>query len=719
MKYYCVRQLDETDCGAACIATISKYYGLSVSVSKIREIAGTDKQGTNVYGIIKACEQLGFSTRAIKTYEKNKDAIFTNFTLPAIAHIVSEEKTMHYIVVYEISKSRIVVADPDKGIKKYAPEEFLKLWTGVLILMLPIKELQTDNKKNNILINFMHLISSQKKIILFTFILSLFITAFGVASSYYFTIIMDMVIVDSSIYTLTIFSICVIILYILKSLFEFFRNQLMMYLGKNLDISLMLGYYNHVIDMPMSFFDTRKNGEIISRFMDASKIREAISGATLTIMIDSIMAIVGGIILYRKDSKLFLITVVLIIVYGIIVLLYKYPIKYNNEKQMEENSRVMSYLMESLNGIETIKSFNAEENVKKKTYNLFKKFLQSSIKVGNIYNGQNALTTAIYLIGETFILWIGTLDILNGNLTIGELMTFNALLMYFIDPIKNLINVQTTMQSAVVAATRLGEILELSTEKEQNENNKIKNISLDKKITISNVNFRYGTRQLILKDINMIIRPKEKIALIGESGSGKTTFVKLLMKFYSFESGTIMIGDYDIRNLDINFLRQKIAYISQDIYLFSGTIKDNLILGKDNVKMEDIIEACYHSKADEFINKLPLKYETKLEENGSNLSGGQRQRLAIARALIKKPDILIMDEATSNLDSITEKTIEKTIDRLCYNTTTIIIAHRLSTIKNCDRIYVFENGKIVEQGNHKQLMDKKQRYYNFWKEQLP
>lgn len=163
MKYYCVRQLDETDCGAACIATISKYYGLSVSVSKIREIAGTDKQGTNVYGIIKACEQLGFSTRAIKTYEKNKDAIFTNFTLPAIAHIVSEEKTMHYIVVYEISKSRIVVADPDKGIKKYAPEEFLKLWTGVLILMLPIKELQTDNKKNNILINFMHLISSQKK----------------------------------------------------------------------------------------------------------------------------------------------------------------------------------------------------------------------------------------------------------------------------------------------------------------------------------------------------------------------------------------------------------------------------------------------------------------------------------------------------------------------------------------------------------------------------
>lgn len=279
----------------------------------------------------------------------------------------------------------------------------------------------------------------------------------------------------------------------------------MMYLGKNLDISLMLGYYNHVIDMPMSFFDTRKNGEIISRFMDASKIREAISGATLTIMIDSIMAIVGGIILYRKDSKLFLITVVLIIVYGIIVLLYKYPIKYNNEKQMEENSRVMSYLMESLNGIETIKSFNAEENVKKKTYNIFKKFLQSSIKVGNIYNGQNALTTAIYLIGETFILWIGTLDILNGNLTIGELMTFNALLMYFIDPIKNLINVQTTMQSAVVAATRLGEILELSTEKEQNENNKIKNISLDKKITISNVNFRYGTKQLILKDINMIV----------------------------------------------------------------------------------------------------------------------------------------------------------------------------------------------------------------------
>ncbi len=413
------------------------------------------------------------------------------------------------------------------------------------------------------------------------------------------------------------------------------------------------------------------------------------------------------------------ISVILLVLYGIIVFCYNKPIKKINEKQMEENSQVTSYLVESLNGIETVKAFNAEKKAEYKTEKLFIKFLKSIFKGGFLSNSQQSLTNAVYVIGETVILWVGTVKILNGELTVGELITFNALLAYFLDPVKNLINLQPTMQTAIVAADRLGEILDLEPEKKENEESKIKDVSLNKKIEISNLDFRYGTRQFVLKNINLTINPGEKIALVGESGSGKTTLVKLLMNFYEFEKGEIMFGDYNIKDINIESLRDKIAYISQDIFLFSGTIRENLMLGNEDATLDEIIEACKLSKANEFIEKMPLRYDTMLEENGANLSGGQKQRLAIARALLKKPDILIMDEATSNLDSITEKAIEKTINELSDNITTVIIAHRLSTIMRCDKIYVMADGEIIEQGSHTQLMNDRKSYYNLWKEQLP
>ena len=304
-------------------------------------------------------------------------------------------------------------------------------------------------------------------------------------------------------------------------------------------------------------------------------------------------------------------------------------------------------------------------------------------------------------------------------MTLGSLITFNALLAYFLDPVKNLINLQPTMQTAIVAAERLSEILDLELEKVQDEKRKLYPASLNLPIRIENLDFRYGTRRLVLENINMSINAGEKIALVGESGSGKTTLSKLLMNFYPWEKGEIFIGDYNLKDINLEALRNRIAYISQDIFLFSGTIRENLELGNEDATMEDIIEACRLSKADEFINSMPLRYETMLEENGANLSGGQKQRLAIARALLKKPDILIMDEATSNLDSITEKAIEKTINSLSRNITTIIIAHRLSTIMRCDKIFVMEKGRFIEQGTHSELIANRGRYYYLWKDQLP
>lgn len=275
------------------------------------------------------------------------------------------------------------------------------------------------------------------------------------------------------------------------------------------------------------------------------------------------------------------------------------------------------------------------------------------------------------------------------------------------------------LQTAIVASDRLGEIFDLELEKSKNEREKIKPVDLKGDISFKNVDFRYGTRSLVLKNIDFTIKQGEKIALVGESGSGKTTLVKLLLNLYTWEKGEITIKDYNIKDISFDYLRERLAYISQDIFMFSGTIRENLTLGNPNINMEEIVEACRMAKAHDFINKLPMRYETYLEENGANLSGGQKQRLAIARAILKKPDIFIMDEATSNLDSITEKAIERTLETVCSGVTTIIIAHRLSTIKRCDRIYVMEEGSIIEHGSHQELMKLGGKYFELWQGQLP
>lgn len=715
-KYHCVKQYDITDCGAACLATISRQYGLKIPITKIREVAGTDRQGTNAYGVIKAAEQLGFTAKAVKG---NQEAFFSEFPLPAIAHVVVDGSLLHYVVIHKITKKEVIVADPGKGIVKYTPEEFFKLWTGVLILLVPSAQFKKGDETKGIFTRFFGLLIPQKKLVINIFLASLIYTLLGILGSFYFKFMLDDILPNNLSKTLHIVSIGIILLNIFKILLNAFRYHLLLYLSQKLDISLILGYYNHVLQLPMNFFGTRKVGEIVSRFMDASKVREAISGATLTIMIDTLMAIAGGIILYSQNPFLFGIAFIIVIAYAIIVFSFNKPINRINRRQMENNAQLTSYLVESLNGIETLKSFNAERKANIETEKKFVKLLRSVFKGGWINNLESSLTDFVASVGGIVILWVGAYSVIKGEMSVGQLLAFNALLAYFLDPVKNLINLQPMMQTAIVASDRLGEILDLEIEKSENEEKKIAPKSLRGCIEYKNVDFRYGTRQLVLKNINLNINAGEKIAFVGESGSGKTTLVKLLLNLYKWEKGEILINGYNVKDINMNYLRERIAYISQDIFLFSGTIYENLTLGIENPDMEAVIEAAKMAKAHDFINDLPLRYETMLEENGANLSGGQKQRIAIARALLKKPDILIMDEATSNLDSITEKAIERTINEHTKGITTLIIAHRLSTIMRCDKIYVMDKGEFVECGKHEELMDKKGLYYNLWKEQLP
>ena len=711
MKYYCIKQHDITDCGAACLATICKQNGYKIGITRIREVAGTDKQGTNVYGIIKAAETLGFSAKGVKG---DKEAFFSEFPLPCIAHVIIDGNLLHYVVIHKITKKQVVIADPGAGIVKLTPEEFFGdvhkegkppkyQWSGVLILLVKSESFQTGDETKGLFQRFIHLLLPQKKLIIHIFIASLIYTILGILAAFYFKVLVDDILPDSLMKTLTTLSIGIIVLNIFKVILNAFRTHLLLYLSQKLDIALLLGYYRHVLELPMNFFGTRKVGEIVSRFNDASKVRDAISGATLTIMIDTLMAVAGAVILYLQNVQMFGITVIMVVLYLIIVLAFNKWYEQLNRKQMEDNSQLTSYLVESLNGIQTVKAYNAERKANRETEIKFVKLLKSIFDLSWVSNLQSSLKIFVELVGGVVILWVGSVCVIKGQITIGQLITFNSLLVYFLDPVKNLINLQPQMQTAVVAADRLGEILDLEAEKGENERKKLCPDSLSGDIVFKDVSFRYGTRQLVLEDINLTIKKGQKVAFVGESGSGKTTLSKLLLHLYKAESGNILINDNNIEDIQIEKLREKIAYISQETFLFSGSILDNLSLGLDYATMDDVIEATKSAQAHDFINELPLRYETRLEENGANLSGGQRQRLSIARAMLKKPDILIMDEATSNLDAITEKQLDKTISEYSENMTTIFIAHRLSTIKNCDQIFVMDKGRVIERGTHEEL----------------
>ncbi len=729
-KYYCIKQHDMTDCGAACLATISKQYGFNTSITKIREVAGTDKQGTNAYGLIKASEQIGFTAKGVKG---DKTALFTQFPLPCIAHVVVDGALLHYVVIHKITAKQIIIADPGKGIVKLSPDEFLGempsegnntgtppnyQWTGIIILMVPGQTFEKGNETRGLFERFFFLLLPQKDLLLHVFTASLLITAMGILGSFYFKFLIDDILSAGLIKTLHVLSLGVILLNLFKVVLAAFRSHMMLYLSQKLDIALLLGYYRHVLKLPMNFFGTRKVGEIISRFNDASKVRDAISGATLTIMIDTLMAVAGGIILYMQNAYMFGVTAIVVILYFIIVLSFNKWYKKLNQAQMEDNAQLTSYMVESLNGIQTVKAYNAERKVDLETEKKFIKLLKSVFKLSWVSNLQGSLVGFTELTGGIVILWVGAYNVIQGNISIGQLIAFNSLLAYFLDPVKNLINLQPQMQTAVVAADRLGEILDLEPERSETENKKISMADLRGDIKFENITFRYGTRKPVLEGINIDIRQGEKIALVGESGSGKTTLSKLLLNLYTVESGEVLINDYNVKDIKLEALRERIAYIPQETFLFSGSIMDNLTLGLEGVTLAEVIEASKKAQAHKFINELPLRYDTRLEENGSNLSGGQRQRLAIARAILKKPDILILDEATSNLDSITERAIEDTIEEYSKGMTTIIIAHRLSTIRRCDKIYVMEKGKVIEHGSHQMLLNANGQYAELWKQQI-
>jgi ABC-type bacteriocin/lantibiotic exporter with double-glycine peptidase domain len=429
-----------------------------------------------------------------------------------------------------------------------------------------------------------------------------------------------------------------------------------------------------------------------------------------------VLAIVSAIILYIMNSTLFLVVLILTLISAALIYIFKRPYKTLNLQQMEAEASLNSHIIESLKGIETVKVNAAEEKKLERLELEYVRNLKIGFREGVLSNVQGSISSVISTVGNLVLMYIGASMVIDGKITLGSLMAFTSLTGYFMGPIGRIISLQLSIQEASISLKRISEIYEV--EREQDNEDKLKLDKIDGDITLSNITFRYGSRAPVLNDISLKIPKGKKVALVGESGSGKTTISKLLLKYYTPEEGKINLSGYDIEELDIYSLRKNIAYVPQNVELFSGSIKENVALGVENYKYEDVRNACENAGCSSFIEKLPAKYDTFLEEAGGGLSGGERQRLSLARAFIKKTNFLILDEATSNLDFISEAKIYDTLFVKGKDKTMLIIAHRLSTIRNCDIIYVMDKGKVVEEGTHDELLARRGLYYKLFVSQV-
>ena len=739
MRYTYVRQHDTTDCAAACLAMVCLHYKKEITITKLRDMMGTDLKGTNLVGLQKAANELGFTTAAVRVDREN---FLSDFSLPCIAQVITDQGLAHFVVIFKKTtikdddarhkhmvkenelrqdetkkfkcKDYVVIGDPANELKKISLDEFYKNFTGVLLLLNPTSEFKPGKqKKGGMLKRYIDLLLPQKKLFIYAIISSVLITILGIVSSIFNRALMDEVLpygLQSLLVTLIlVFSV----VGLTSTLISTVRQWILIYLSIKVDIPLMLGYFGHVYKLPMKFFATRKTGEITTRYSDAGTIKSVLTSIALSVVMDVVMAIGTGIILFRMNSTLFGISLFSTMLSLLLVIIFKQPYKRINEETMQQSAILNSQMIESLRGIETIKCNASEDRELENLEREYIKSLKISLKSSRISTGQSLVSSLISTILGMVTTYVGIMQVLNGQMTLGGYMAFSTLSSYFTSPISDLIGMQMSIQEASISMKRLTEIMDYESEqKEDQEYTEMEQIDGD--IEFKDVTFRYGNRSPALNHVSFTIPKGKKVALVGSSGSGKSTITKLLLKYYEPESGEIDVNGVNLEEYSNQSVRRAISYVPQNIELFSKTIYDNIRISRPEATLDEVKAAAKKADAYEFIRKLPLQFHTFLEEAGNGLSGGEKQRIALARAFLKDSNLYILDESTSNLDFGTENIIFDMIYNQLADRSMLIVAHRLSTVRDCDMILVMDHGEIVERGTHDELLAKQGRYYDLW-----
>jgi HlyB family type I secretion system ABC transporter len=711
-RYPFVKQQSMRDCGVACLVMIGRYWGKNFGINQVRAMANVDRNGASLWGLVSAAESIGFSTRPIKG---TLDGLGQQ-RLPAIAHWEGN----HYIVVYAITKRAVVVSDPALGRRRLTRDQFQVGWTGYTLLLQPTQALQNAPEAQSDLWRFIELLKPYRWVFLEVLLASLLIQLFGLCTPIFTQILLDRVVVERSISTFFAAGTGLLIFSVFGILMRSLRRYLLFHTANRIDLSLAVGFIAHALRLPQRYFDTRYVGDITSRISENRTIRRFLSSDAILTLIDLLMVFVYFGLMFWYSWPLALTAAVLLPILAIITLITTPFLKRVSREIFNTKTKEGSYLIEVLTGVTTIKALGIERLVRWRWEELFNQSIKTNFSGQLLRERFNLVNDVIETTGTRLIFLFGVWLVINEQLSIGQLFAFNMLLGNVFSPFQRLITLWNDFQEVVIAVERLNDVLNTLPEEDEQSLLMPSLPPLRGQLSFQQVTFRYNPEsdRNTLENITFEVLPGQTVAIVGRSGSGKTTLGKLLLGLYPVTGGRILVDGHDVNSVTKASLRRQVGVVDQETFLFGGSIRENITLAYPSATTEEIREAARLAGADLFINDLPLKYETPIGEGGGMISGGQRQRLAIARALLGNPRLLILDEATSSLDTESEHIIQTNLNTILKDRTTLVIAHRLSTVRNADLILVLDRGILIEQGTHEELMARRGQYFYLNQQQL-
>lgn len=718
------KQSDSKDCGPTCLKIISKYYQKTISLRHIRELSETLRNGSSLLGLSNAAEALGFKSLGVQiSLSKLKQA-----PLPCILHWNNN----HYVVLYKVKKDKYYISDPAYGYLKYGKSEFLKRWIGgnasehteegITLLLEPTPKFydsQYSDKEKSLGFSFLSVYFYKYKSLIVQLIIGLLAgSLLQLIFPFLTQSIVDVGIKNQDIHFIYLILFAQLFLFLGRTAVEVIRSWILLHLSTRINISLVSNFFIKLMSLPIAFFDSRMTGDILQRIQDHKRVEKLLTTSSLNILFSMVNLIIFGLVLLYYNTSIFLIFLIGSLCYFLWITFFLKKRAALDYKYFSQVSREQSKVIELINGMQEIKLHNAEKQKRWGWEYLQAQVFKISIAELSLEQYQSVGSGFINELKNILITILAAKLVISGEITLGMMLAITYIVGQLNAPISQVIIFIRELQDAKISLGRLSEIHNREDE-ENADKNWIQDVPKHASIAIQNLSFRYvGSDQLVLKNLDLLIPPNKITAIVGSSGSGKTTLMKLLLKFYPPTTGSIKLGNYDLKNLSQKAWRAHSGVVMQEGYIFNDTIANNIAIGEDLIDKKKLAQAIDIANIQEFIESLPLSYNTKIGMEGVGLSTGQKQRILIARAVYKNPEFLFFDEATSALDAQNEKLIMEKLNTFFENKTVVVIAHRLSTVKNADQIVVLEKGKIIEQGTHQALVALKGNYFTLVKNQL-